>query len=77
MNDVKKDKDSKDSSRIDDLNNTLTGVENDLLRRALDRSRGELEHAVDFINKAAEDGIIDITCDGCSDEEGEGDEDKD
>jgi hypothetical protein len=54
-------------TRIDDLNITLLGVENDLMGRALYRSRGELEKVYDFINKAAEDGIIGIDCDGCDD----------
>lgn len=53
------------SSRLDDLNTTLMGVENDLMGRALERSRKEVEHAYDFINDAAEQGIIDIECSDC------------
>jgi hypothetical protein len=56
-------------TRVDDLNTTLMGVENDLMGRALDRSRDEVEKAYDFINKAVEDGIIDIDCNGCDDDE--------
>lgn len=52
-----------------DLNTTLIGIENELALRALDRSRGELEHAYDFINSAAEAGVIDIECEGCEETE--------
>lgn len=58
----------KNITRIDDLNVTLLGVENDLMGRALARDREDLERVYDFINKAAEDGIIDIDCNGCDDE---------
>lgn len=58
----------KNITRIDDLNATLLGVENDLMGRALARDREDLERVYDFINKAAEDGIIDIDCNGCDDE---------
>jgi len=59
------------TGKLDALNTTLGGVENKLLHRALDRSRGEVEHAYDFINKAAEDGAIEIECPGCGDESAE------
>lgn len=55
-------------TRLDDLNVTLLGVENDLMGRALSKDREELERVYDFINKAAEDGIINIDCDGCDDD---------
>jgi hypothetical protein len=75
------DKNSSKVSRLDDLNITLMGVENDLMGRALDRSRDEVERAYDFINKAAENGVIEIDCDGCDDEsnnvQSSSDEDKD
>ena len=75
MNDVSKDagkddgKDVVKVSKLDDLNMTLMGVQTDLTMRALDRSRSEIEHATDFINQAAEAGVIDIGCE--SDGEGE------
>jgi len=75
------DKNSSKVSRLDDLNITLMGVENDLMGRALDRSRDEVERAYDFINKAAENDVIEIDCDGCDDEsnnvQSSSDEDKD
>lgn len=66
----------KNITRVDDLNVTLLGVENDLMNRALSRDRGELERVYDFINKAAEDGIISIDCDGCDDESSKQSKDK-
>lgn len=61
MNDAKQ---GKSAERLDALNVKLQGVENYLLHRALDRSRGELENAVDFINQAAKDGAIAIEYEG-------------
>jgi len=55
--------------RLEDLRGTLQSVENNLLHRALERSRGEAEAAFDFINTAAEAGVVDIECDGCGEEE--------
>lgn len=53
-------KKAKDSERLNSLNTALQGVENDLLHRALERSRDEVDHAFDFINKAAEAGAITV-----------------
>lgn len=61
MNDAKEN----EQERLGNLNNTLAGVENKLLHRALDRSRSEVENAYDFINQAADAGIVDIACDDC------------
>jgi len=57
--------------KLNGLNTMLMGVENKLMGRALERDRAELDHATDFINNAAEQGVIDIDCTGGEDE-GEG-----
>jgi len=62
----------KDNSSLADMNVTLMGIEGELALRALTRSRDELEGAYDFINDAADAGVIDIDCDGCEGEGGEG-----
>ena len=61
------------AEKLDGLNSTLMGVENELMGRALDRRDDQLDHAVDFINKAAEADAIDIECGGEGEAEGEGD----
>lgn len=68
MNDVK----NKDSEKLNDLNNTLGNIENELLYKALDRSRGEAEKAYDFINQMADADLIDIECDDCGEEQPDG-----
>jgi len=52
------------NDKLDNLNNTLGNVENRLLKRALDRSRDDADRAYDFINQAADAGLVDIKCDG-------------
>lgn len=61
----------KEAGKLDALNNMLIGVENNMLKRRLDVARGDLEHAYDFINLAAENGDIDIDCGNCDQEVGE------
>ena len=70
MNDAKSgaEADKDGAEKLTSLNQTLTGVENELMGRALDRRDAQLDQATDFINKAAEDGVIDIECGG--DDEG-------
>ena len=60
MNDAKNKENGID--RLTGLSDTLVGVENKLLHRALDRSRDEVEGAYDFINQAADAGVVDIAC---------------
>lgn len=62
MNDANKNNDAEPGERLSDLNTMLMGVENTLLHRALDRSRGEVEHSYEFISQAAEAGVIDVSC---------------
>jgi|GEM_PF-4896086 len=58
--------------KLVDLKGTLQGVENELMKRALDRRDATIDDALDVINKAAEDGDIEIGgCEGCDDGEGE------
>ena len=69
MNDVNN---GKGMEKLNGLNNTLLGVENKLIHRSLDRSRADAENAYDFINQAAEAGVVDIGCSDCSDEPEQG-----
>lgn len=57
-----------DGGKVRELNQDLGEIELELTRNALEKSREELENAYDFINKAAEAGVIDIECDNCEDE---------
>jgi len=57
-------------AKLKDLDTTLAGVENALMKRALDRRDATIDDAVDIINQAASDGAIDLDdCDGCEDGE--------
>jgi hypothetical protein len=58
------DKDGMRDDKVAGLNQTLTSVENELMGRALDRRDGELDQALDCINRGAEAGVIDIQCGG-------------
>ena len=42
------------------LNQTLTSVDNELLRRKVDRVSDELDDTVDQVNKLADDGVINL-----------------
>ena len=46
---------------LNGLNQTLTSVENELLRRKVDRDQGDIEHYADFVSKLADDGVIDVS----------------
>jgi hypothetical protein len=50
------------ADRLTDLNVALMGVENDLQGRALERARDDADRAYEFINQAAEAGLVDIHC---------------
>jgi hypothetical protein len=56
------------SGKIGELNKMLGPLENHLLHRSLDRTREEVEHAYEFINGLADEGVIDIDCAKCADE---------
>ena len=57
--------------KLKDLNQTLIGVENELLRRKVDAQDATIDGAMEIINTAAENGQIELDdCEGC-----EGDED--
>jgi DNA invertase Pin-like site-specific DNA recombinase len=62
------DKQKNETGKLGELNKMLGDVETQLLYRSLDRTRGEVEHAYDFINQLADDGTIDIECAKCDDE---------
>jgi hypothetical protein len=56
--------------KLQDLNRTLMGVENELQKRKIDRQDATIDGALDVINTAAADGAIDVDdCDGCEDDE--------
>jgi len=55
------------NGKLDELNSMLMKVENDLLKRGMDRRDAEIEHAYDFINELADDGTIGIDCSSCED----------
>jgi len=58
--------------KLADLNTTLTGVENELMRRALDRRDATIDDALDIINTAAENGDIELSdCGDCDDDDPE------
>jgi hypothetical protein len=59
--------------KLKDLNDTLTSVENELLRRKVDRQDVEIDSALDVINKAAEAGAIEVK--DCDDNAGGGTDD--
>jgi len=65
--------------KLRDLNQTLIGVENALLRRKVDAQDATIDGAMDIINTAAENGQIELDdCEGCDDEDsGDGTEDGD
>lgn len=52
--------------KLTDLGNTLMGVENELLKRKVDRQEKTIDGALDVINKAAEAGVIDLTDQGAT-----------
>lgn len=56
---------------VTDLNQTLTGVENELLKRMVDRQDATIDAALDVINRAAENGDIDIVDSEDSDDIGD------
>jgi hypothetical protein len=58
----------KKNEKLGGLNSMLSTVENNLLRRSLDRAHVEVEHAYDFINQLADEGTIDIECAKCDQE---------
>lgn len=76
MSDVNKENQNQNQDqgveRLSGLNDTLMGVENKLLHRALDRSRDEVDGAYEFLNKAADAGVIELGCDGCGDDDDSG-----
>ena len=43
------------------LNQTLTSVENELLRRKTDRDDETIDNMVSQVNKLADDGVVDIS----------------
>ena len=60
------------AEKLQALNQTLIGVENELMARAIDRRDNDIDHCLDFINKAADDDAIDIKRgEGEAEEEGE------
>jgi len=59
--------------KLGTLDQTLTGVENELLRRKVARQDDTIDGALDIINQAAEAGAIALdNCDGCDDDDGDG-----
>lgn len=46
--------------KLADLNQTLMGVENALLKRKVDDQDGTIDGTLDIINKAIDDGMIDL-----------------
>jgi hypothetical protein len=62
------DKQKNETGKLKDLYHMLGDVETHMLYRSLDRTRGEVEHAYEYINGLADDGIIDIECAKCDDE---------
>ncbi len=54
-------------AKLQDLNNTLSAVENSLLHRKLAQREADLDDAVDVINDLAEQGHVDIC--PCGDED--------
>ena len=63
----------KKNEKINDLNVMLMGVENELLKRKVDRQDVTIDSALDTLNKAAENGDIELT-DCCDDDEDTGEE---
>jgi len=60
--------------KLTDLNQTLVGVENELLKRKIADQDETIDGALDIINQAAEAGAIDLDdCDGCEDDGDGGD----
>lgn len=55
------------TGKLDELNSMLMKVENDLLKRGVDRRDAEIENAYEFINELADDGTINIDCHSCDD----------
>jgi len=61
--------------KLADLNGTLMGVENELLKRKVSQQDQTIDDAMDIINTAVDDGAIEFDfsgCDGCDDEEDAG-----
>lgn len=63
-----------ENEKLHNLATTLGDVENKLLHRALDRSRADAEHAYDFVNRAIEAGVAELDCDGCDDDQVDGED---
>jgi hypothetical protein len=61
----------KNAEKLDKVNRTLTGVENALLRRKVERQDATIDGVVDTLNKLADDDIIDFEGDDAGDGDGE------
>ena len=55
-----------EKNALNNLNQTLTSVENELLKRKSDRDDETIDGVMDQINQLADDGVISIC--GCDDE---------
>ncbi len=48
------------------LNSALMGIENDMMRRAIERRDNAIDNIVGQVNQLADDGVIEI-CGSCDD----------
>lgn len=63
------------NSALNKLSDTLMGIENDLLKRKIDRQEATIDSAMDILNTAAEMGAIEFR--GCEDGEDDCEDEKD
>jgi hypothetical protein len=65
------------NEKINALQQTMVGVENELLRRKIERQEVTIDGALDVINQAAAIGAIEIeNCAGCDDDYADDDSDE-
>jgi len=60
---------SKIGEKLSELEGNLTGIENALLKRKVDRQDEIIDSALDIVDQAVEMGILDLdSCEGCDDD---------